>query len=128
MTPPVPVVFAFEDPGRRTWVAVSRDGSYNHLVHPVDAHDLRVERGVRRVSELTCECTGGRVHGTCYVVAAAEARERAAQREVAKAEDRQFLAATAAQARGEPDPFAPFERERTWLDGPPGEVAEAFGK
>jgi hypothetical protein len=91
-----PVAFAFADPARRTWLALSKDGARYHFVHPIEAGDFRVRDELRRVGELTCECEGGRFRGSCYVVAAAEAIEKPV--------------------------------ERTWFDGPPGEVAEVFGR
>ena len=76
MTPP-PVVFAFADPARRTWLALSRDGTYWHVVTPARDDDFIVRDGLRRAGELTCSCDGGRYRGTCYVVKAAEAAEAA---------------------------------------------------
>ena len=67
-----PVVFAFADPARRTWLALNRDRTAYHFVHPIEADDFRVRDELRRVGELTCECEGGRFRGTCYVVKAAE--------------------------------------------------------
>jgi len=106
-----PVVFAFADPARRTWLALSKDGTRYHFVHPIEADDIRVLDGLRRAGELTCECAGGRFRGACYVVRAAEEG---------------------------PWPVAPSEAEirherlaeggATWFDGPPGELAEVFGR
>ena len=102
MTPPV--VFAFADPARRTWLALSKDGSRYHFVHPIEAGDFRVRDELRQVGELTCECEGGRFRGTCYVVKAAE--------------DGPWPVDVSPIAANEP----------TWFDGPPGEAAEVFGK
>lgn len=77
------VTFALADFGRRTFLALSRDGSYWHFVHPVAANDLRVTGlvegdGTARFKPLTatgalvCECPGGRMRGACYVVRAAQ--------------------------------------------------------
>jgi hypothetical protein len=102
MTPPV--VFAFADPARRTWLALNHEGTAYHWVHPIDAGDMRVRDELRRVGELTCECAGGRFRGTCYVVKAAEA----------------CLLLMTLQAS--------IEDWKSWFDGPPGEIAEAWGK
>jgi hypothetical protein len=113
-----PVVFAFGDPARQTWLALSKDGARYHYVHPIEAGDFRVRDELRRVGELTCECEGGRFRGTCYVAKAAEAAESAAQAERTAAWD--------ARPDALEDPFA--KAEPTWFDGPPGEAAEVFGK
>lgn len=65
--------FAFADPARRTFLALNREGTGYHFVHPAALDDPRVGDGLRRAGELTCECRGGRFRGTCYVVKAAEA-------------------------------------------------------
>jgi len=70
MTPPV--VFAFADPARRTWLALNRAGDGYHVVTACQPGDFLVRDGLRRVGELTCSCEGGRFRGTCYVVKAAE--------------------------------------------------------
>jgi hypothetical protein len=70
--------FAFADLGRRTFVVASRDGSYYHLVHPVDAEDRRVQDGLTTPGLLVCDgCKGGRYRGTCHAVASAEEALRA---------------------------------------------------
>lgn len=77
-----PVVFAFEDLKRRTFVALNRAGDGYHLVAPADAGDVRVTgRYLRadgdvgepkvRAGELVCTCKGGLVRGSCYVTEAA---------------------------------------------------------
>lgn len=101
MTPPV--VFAFSDPARRTWLALNRGGDAYHVVTPAGPDDFIVRDGLRRAGELTCSCDGGRFRGTCYVAKAAEALE-------------------AAPATGGRD------NAENWFDGPPGEIAEAWGK
>lgn len=60
--------FDWADLRRRTFAALSRDGSYYHLVHPVAADDFRVTREDSTVKpgDLVCECAGGRNRGTCY--------------------------------------------------------------
>jgi hypothetical protein len=52
---------------RRTYLAVSRDGSYLHCVHPLPV-DLVDADGtvIRRVGTLTCTCAGGTFRGECY--------------------------------------------------------------
>ncbi len=102
MTPPV--VFAFADPARRTWLALNRDRTAYHVVTPARPDDFIVRDGLRRAGELTCSCDGGRFRGTCYVVKAAEEGPW-------PVEASPIVADTA-----------------TWFDGPPGEAMEAFGK
>lgn len=105
-----PVVFAFEDPARQTFAAVSRDGSYYHLVHPADPTDIRV-RGWSRDGEvvlepkvaagqLVCECPSGRVRGTCYVVEAAKVRLTVDFTPVAAANGWEGAGASVEAARG----------------------------
>jgi len=52
---------------RRTYLGVSKDGSYLHCVHPLPV-DLVDANGtvIRRVGALTCNCSGGQFRGTCY--------------------------------------------------------------
>jgi len=52
---------------RRTYAALSRDGSYVHVVQP-RAVDLVAEDGtvIERIGELTCSCLGGLYRGTCW--------------------------------------------------------------
>jgi len=61
---------------RRTYLGLSKDGSYLHCVHPLPV-DLVDANGavIRRVGALTCTCPGGTFRGTCYWVARAEAFE-----------------------------------------------------
>lgn len=84
-TPPTEVRFAFEDLGRQTFVALSRDGTYYHVVAPANPGDVRVtgrylrsdgDVGEPKVAagELVCNCKGGLVRGGCYVTDAAKAR------------------------------------------------------
>jgi hypothetical protein len=101
MTPPV--VFAFADPARRTWLALNRDQTGYHVVTPTPDDAQLITDGLRRQGQLSCTCAGGRYRGTCYVTVACEALEA----------DGLLLAHS-------PEP--------TWFDGPPGEIAEAFGK
>jgi hypothetical protein len=98
MTPPV--VFAFADPARRTWLALNRAGDGYHVVTPTPDDAQLITDGLRHKGQLSCSCAGGRYRGTCYVVVSCEAIESAAR------------------------PTA----EPTWFDGPPGEAAEVFGK
>jgi hypothetical protein len=98
MTPPV--VFAFADPARRTWLALNRAGDAYHVVTPTPDDAQLITDGLRHKGQLSCSCAGGRFRGTCYVVVSCEAIESAAR------------PAT----------------EPTWFDGPPGEALEAFGK
>ena len=53
--------------GRRTYAALSRDGSYLHVVQPVQV-ELVAEDGtvLQRVGQLTCSCKGGEYRGTCW--------------------------------------------------------------
>jgi sugar lactone lactonase YvrE len=113
MTPPV--VFAFADPERRTWLSLNRAGDAFHVVTPTPDDAQLITDGLRRQGQLSCTCAGGRYRGTCYVTKACEAIENEARRETAKAEDRAFLAAVEADIPG-------------WFDGPPGELAEVFGR
>jgi len=96
-----PVVFAFADPARRTWLALNRDHTSYHVVTPTPDDAQLITDGLRHKGQLSCSCSGGRYRGTCYVTVACEAIEF------------QVHAAN-------PEP--------TWFDGPPGEAAEAFGK
>lgn len=96
MTPPV--VFAFADPARRTWLALNRASDAFHIVTPTPDDAQLITDGLRHKGQLSCSCAGGRYRGTCYVTVACEAIEAAAS--------------------GEP----------TWFDGPPGEAAEVFGR
>jgi DNA (cytosine-5)-methyltransferase 1 len=61
---------------RRTYAALSRDGSYLHVVQPLQV-ELVAEDGtvLQRVGSLTCSCKGGQFRGACYQVARAEAFE-----------------------------------------------------
>lgn len=99
-----PVVFAFADPGRRTWLALSKDGSYFHVVTPTPDDAQLIVDGLRRIGQLSCSCAGGRYRGSCYVTVAAEAIEAAA--------------------------LSSGEAEPTWFDAPApagaGEEVEAF--
>lgn len=61
----------------REYVGLSRDGSYVHHVRPARADEPVVVDGLREVGQLTCDCKGGRFHGTCYLVMTAQAIERA---------------------------------------------------
>lgn len=96
MTPPV--VFAFADPARRTWLALNRAGDAYHVVTPTPDDAQLITDGLRHKGQLSCSCAGGRYRGTCYVTVACEAIEAG--------------------------PAA----EPTWFDGPPGEAAEAWGR
>jgi hypothetical protein len=75
--------FVFADLERRTFVALSRDNSSYHLIHPVAPDDIRVtgiggNPGIMTAGLLTCECKGGRYRGRCYQVEKAEAALRQA--------------------------------------------------
>jgi hypothetical protein len=98
MTPPV--VFAFADPARRTWLALNRAGDAYHVVTPTPDDAQLITDGLRHRGQLSCSCAGGRYRGSCYVTVACEAIE------------------AVARPSGEP----------TWFDGPPGEAAEVFGR
>jgi hypothetical protein len=102
-----PVVFAFADPARRTWLALNRSGDAYHVVTPTPDDAQLITDGLRHKGQLSCSCAGGRYRGSCYVTVACEAIE---------------LIETAADAAVAGDP------EPSWFDGPPGELAEAFGK
>jgi hypothetical protein len=96
-----PVVFAFADPARRTWLALNRAGDAYHVVTPTPDDAQLITDGLRRQGQLSCSCAGGRYRGSCYVTVACEALE-----------------ATPVATSAEP----------SWFDGPPGEVMEAHGK
>lgn len=72
------MTFTFADPDRRTWLALSRDAAYYHIVTPLAADDRLVQDGLRQAGQLGCTCRGGRYRGTCYVVTACEALEAGA--------------------------------------------------
>jgi len=64
------------DAGRRLYAALSRDGSYWHVVEPLQADVLGLDAGViRPAGRLGCRCKGATFHGTCYRVEQAEAFE-----------------------------------------------------
>jgi hypothetical protein len=77
-TVPVPVtldglhVLDFE---RHTYMALSRDGTYWHLIRPAQEGEWVVRQGLRAIGQLACTCDGGRTRGTCYQTARAEAYE-----------------------------------------------------
>ena len=100
MTPPV--VFAFADPARRTWLALNRAGDAFHIVTPTPDDAQLITDGLRHKGQLSCSCAGGRYRGSCYVTVACEAIEGSSLGQVLEAAN--------------------------WFDGPPGEAAEAFGK
>ena len=111
-----PVVFAFADPARRTWLALNRAGDAFHIVTPTPDDAQLITDGLRHKGQLSCSCAGGRYRGTCYVTVACEAIEADFRQPVdaVKEElDRHVIAAAEA---------------RTWFDGPPGEAAEVFGR
>ena len=76
------VLFAFEDPDRRTFVAINRSRTGYHLVHPAEPDDPRVtgrrlddgsiSEPLVAAGDLVCECKGGRYRGSCYVTEAAK--------------------------------------------------------
>jgi hypothetical protein len=96
MTPPV--VFAFADPARRTWIALNRAGDAYHVVTPTPDDAQLITDGLRHKGQLSCSCAGGRYRGSCYVTVACEAIE------------------------------AGPSAEPTWFDAAPGELVEAWGK
>jgi len=119
MTPPV--VFAFADPARRTWLALNRAGDAYHVVTPTPDDAQLITDGLRRQGQLSCTCAGGRYRGSCYVTVAVEAIEAAPR------------TTSAAQTIGPLPPanrslMSSTEDEPSWFDGPPGEIAEAWGK
>lgn len=61
----------------RIYAALSRDGTYAHLIRPARSTDLRVVEGRARVGDLMCDCIGSATHGRCYQQMNAEAFERA---------------------------------------------------
>jgi hypothetical protein len=60
---------------RHTYMALSRDGSYWHLVRPAQEGEYLVGTGRIQIGQLTCSCDSGRTRGTCYQTARAEAFE-----------------------------------------------------
>lgn len=77
-TVPVPVTddgLHIVDYDRRTFMALSRDGTYWHLVYPAAPWEWIVREGRRQAGDLICTCEGGRTHGTCYQVKCVEAFE-----------------------------------------------------
>lgn len=105
-----PVVFAFADPARRTWLALNRGGDAYHVVTPTPDDAQLITDGLRHKDQLSCSCAGGRYRGTCYVTVACEALEAAPR------------PSAATNSRGS------ATNEPTWFDAPPGEIAEAWGK
>lgn len=71
-----PDVLAIISASKRTYAALSRDGSYLHVVQPLQV-ELVAEDGtvLQRVGQLTCTCKGGEYRGTCWRVKEAEAFE-----------------------------------------------------
>jgi len=64
------------DAGRRLYAALSRDGTYWHVVSPLQADRLDAEGNVvRAAGALSCICKGATFHGTCYQQMNAEAFE-----------------------------------------------------
>jgi hypothetical protein len=107
-----PVVFAFADPARRTWLALNRDQTAYHVVTPTPDDAQLITDGLRHKDQLSCSCAGGRYRGTCYVTAACEAIE----------------AGPAAPSDAEIRHERLAEGEPTWFDAPTGagEEVEAF--
>jgi hypothetical protein len=70
--------FVFADLERRTFVALNREQTAYHLIHPAADDDQRVRDGLLTAGLLTCECRGGRFRGRCYQVEKAEAALRQA--------------------------------------------------
>jgi hypothetical protein len=76
---PIVPGFEFADLERRVFLKPSRDGSYLHIVHAVDADDRRVQDGLITAGMLVCDgCKGGKYRANCHAVASAEALLRAA--------------------------------------------------
>jgi len=76
------------DATRRSYLGVSRDGSYLHHVRPARKDDPTVGDGLVRESDLTCDCAAGRFgHHDCYWTKAARGYEagQVSQRELAEA-------------------------------------------
>ena len=65
------------DVERRTYLGLSRDGTYWHVVRPLRADDYRVREGQGEVGQLTCDCIGAQTHGQCHRVKEAMALEDA---------------------------------------------------
>ncbi len=63
------------DEDRRTYMAISRDGSYYHLIQAADAEHPLVRDQLARVGQLVCSCPGGRFRAQCYRLAQANAHE-----------------------------------------------------
>jgi hypothetical protein len=70
--------FVFADLERRTFVALNREQTAYHLIHPVAEDDQRVLDGKLTAGVLTCECRGGRFRGSCYQTQKAETALRQA--------------------------------------------------
>ena len=64
------------DGERRTYLGLSRDGTYWHVVAPAQV-DVETEAGeiLRPAGELACTCRGGTFHGHCYWLEQAVAHE-----------------------------------------------------
>jgi hypothetical protein len=65
------------DAERRLYVGLSRDGSYYHVVEPLQADIVEgIDNDViRPAGALACRCKGGTFRGVCYRVTEAEALE-----------------------------------------------------
>lgn len=59
----------------RSYLGLSRDGGYLHHVRPVRLEEPIVADGKRVAGDLTCDCRGGQVRGTCYWVSRCESLE-----------------------------------------------------
>lgn len=66
------------DRGRRLYAAQSRDGSYWHVISPLQVDRLNSDGEVLRAAgALGCICKGATFHGACYQQLNAEALEAA---------------------------------------------------
>ena len=99
-----PVVFAFADPARRTWLALNRSGDAYHVVTPTPDDAQLITAGLRRQGQLSCSCAGGRYRGSCYVTVACEALEATKAR-------------LGAKTLGE---ILEMDDVESWLDAPAG--------
>jgi hypothetical protein len=72
---PAPGILYVVDERRRVYAALSRDGSYLHLIRPLRDEDYRVRHEGGRIGALACDCVGFSTHGKCYMASAAIAFE-----------------------------------------------------
>lgn len=89
------------DADRRFYAGLSRDGTYWHVIEPLQADVLGVDAEViRPAGLLSCRCKGATFHGSCYRVEQAEAFEAGDARQATRALSPDWLIPRAALEAG----------------------------